>query len=82
MMLMYMMLYTYACTHMTDYPYVQVFSLPFDAITEQHLQAAKLKLMQFDVLLLLEEPDKDDLLLQALLGWNNVCCHANQIVQT
>ncbi len=49
-----------------------MFSLPYDTITEQHLQAAKLKLMQFDVLLLLEEHDKDDVLLNALLQWKNV----------
>ena len=51
----------------------RVFKLPYDAITEQHLQAAKLKLLQFDVLLLLEEPDKNDVLLQRMLGWKNVC---------
>lgn len=50
----------------------RVFELPYDAITEQHLQAAKLKLLQFDVLLLLEEPDKDDVLLERMLGWKNV----------
>lgn len=50
----------------------RAFKLPYDAITEQHLQAAKLKLLQFDVLLLLEEPDKADVLLQRMLGWKDV----------
>lgn len=45
---------------------------PKQTPSAQPAQAAKLKLLQFDVLLLLEEPAKDDVILAKAMDWHKV----------